>query len=147
MQLENCSRRSEDIEGLPIKFKNGEEFLIPLAPVKPRFEKKDDAWRLVGEEYAPPIASHLEFFRDFWTDRDDNPASINDADGRQWVEHSGALQAEALSLNYDLSAEDLSELCDPTDTALTGQVMYAVRIGNLPDEIQDDPDGTEKKKE
>ena len=142
MSLENDLRRDPEATGLPVKFANGEEFLVPLCPTKPLFEKKDGHWVLVGEEYTEPLAGHLEYFRQLWKDKPANVAALEGEEAEKYVRHSGALQAEALSLNYEVGAEHLKELCDPTDAALTAVVLYALRIGKLTEK----PGDAEEKK-
>lgn len=139
MSLENDLRREPETDGLPIKFANGEEFLVPLCPTKPLFDQKDGHWTLVGEEYTEPIAGHLEYFRKLWADKPASMMALEGEEAERYVKHSGGLQAEALALNYEVGLEHLKELCDPTDALLTGVILYALRVGSLPDKTEEPP--------
>lgn len=140
MSLEPALRREPDAEGLPVRFVNGEEFLIPRCPTKPLFERPDGRWVLTGEEYLPLFAEHLTYFSNLELKQGEK---LKDDEAEEYACHSGELQAEALGLNYDVTSEHLKELCDPTDPVLTLAVIFALRHGIPP--ADGGPQAEEKK--
>ena len=161
MSLEQECRRKPDIEGIPVRLRNGEDWLIPLATVEPVFEKEDGQWMFrylgVGEPYKKHFKRILEIKNKLGENLkkpipEDKPDAKTDPDGLVFMEFLDELTKETLELtamaldtNYDLTADQLGQVIDPQNQPMLGSVLSALRGIDLsaPDDTSED----EKKKD
>lgn len=126
--LEERARRKPDTEGTPVELRGGESFLIPAAELRPVFEKENGQWLFRRFTMGEPFGSPSEKIREIWeSTSDDGKLSLS-------LEEMGELQAltmelvaAALDANYDLTADQLAVLIDPTDQVMISRVMLALR--------------------
>ena len=131
MVSEKDCRRSPDIKGTPVKLKNGEEWLIQEAEMVPVFERENGQWMFRGFDVGGPYKSRFDRIRELW-----EVAAQNDSLPRDLLTELTTLTMElsamALDQNYDLTAEQLGELIDPVDQAMSMAILAAVRGMELP---------------
>lgn len=147
MSLEETRRRRPDITGIPVTMRNGEDFLIPLADMKPVFEKKDGQFMFVDVEMAEPFRSHCEKFREVWGDAaEKGKLELDRVRMEELQKLTMELCAAALNKNYELTVEELGDLIDPLDQKMMVGMLRAVRgEGDGRDEATEEKAEAEKK--
>ncbi len=164
MSLEQKCRRKPDIEGIAVRLRNGEDWLIPLATIEPVFEKEDGQWMFkylgVGEPYKKHFKRILEIKNELGEDLlKPVPDEKKDPDGLVFMEFLDELTKETLELtamaldqNYDLTADQLGQVIDPQNQPMLGSVLSALRgidlsASNELESDSDDMSEDEKKKD
>ncbi len=148
MSLEQECRRKPDIEGIPVRLRNGEDWLIPQGEVVPVFEKEDGQWMFKRLGVGGEFKSRFDRIHELWgkaAEKDSLPADAYEELAVLGLE----LPAMALDQNYDLTADQLGHLIDPTDQKMLTNILSALRGVDLSkvkedEEIEDLAD--EKKK-
>lgn len=137
MSLEQECRRRPDIQGSPVKLRNGEDWLIEEAEDEPIFEKEDGQWMFKGLGVGEPFKGRFERIRELWT-----KAAEKDSLPRDLVEELTKLTMElaamALDQNYDLTGEQLGKLIDPSDQGMCSAIVAAIRGMDLPGKEEDE---------
>ncbi len=165
MSLEQKCRRKPDIEGIAVRLRNGEDWLIPLATIEPVFEKEDGQWMFkylgVGEPYKKHFKRILEIKNELGGDLlkpapDKKPDAETDPKGLVFMDLLDELTKETLELtamaldqNYDLTADQLGQVIDPQNQPMLGSVLSALRgidLSATKGSDSDDMPENEKKK-
>lgn len=148
MSLEQQCRRKPDIEGIPVRLRNGEEWLIPQGEVVPVFEKEDGQWMFKRLGVGGKFKSRFDRIHKLWekaSEKDSLPADLAEELAVLGLE----LPAMALDQNYDLTADQLGHLIDPGDQKMLTGIMSALRgidrSKREEDEEAEDLSGDEKK--
>ena len=126
MSLEQQCRRKPDIEGIPVRLRNGEDWLIPRGEVVPVFEKHDGQWIFKRLGVGGRFKSRFNRIHDLWEKAGENdslPAEMHEELAVLGLE----LPAMALDQNYDLTADQLGDLIDPTDQKMLTGILAALR--------------------
>ena len=148
MSLEEQCRRKPDIEGIPVRLRNGEDWLIPEGDIEPVFEKEDGQWMFKRLGVGAPFKSRFDRISELWeraAEKDSLPAEMVEELSKLSLE----LSAMALDQNYDLTAEQLGQLIDPTDQTMSVGMLSALRgidLSTTPEEETEGPSEDEKKK-
>ncbi len=152
MSLEQQCRRKPDIEGIPVRLRNGEDWLIPKGEIVPIFEKEDGQWMLKRMGIGGPFKKRFNRIHELL-----EKAAEKDSLPKDMFEEMTTLGLEipamALDQNYDLTSDQIGDLIDPTDQKMLTNIMAALRgvdrsekdVGENQDDEQLSDD--EKKKE
>lgn len=162
MSMEKQCRRKPDIEGIAVRLRNGEDWLIPVASIEPVFEKEDGQWMFkylgVGEPYKKHFQKILDIKKDladYATQKTDNESKedVPDADSdvfTKWMDEltkeTLEMTAMALDANYELTAQHLGVIIDPQDQVMLASVLAALRGIDLNADKDDDTAPEEEKK-
>ncbi len=145
MSLEKQCRRKPDIEGMPVKLRGGEEWLIAKAELEPIFEREDGQWILKDLAIAEPYRDRFDRICQLWkeaAEEDSLPTELVAELQKATLE----LAAMALDQNYDLTPEQLGKLIDPLDQIMSMSILAALRQRKLGGKGSDgEPEKDEKK--
>lgn len=148
MSLEQKCRRKPDTEGIPVRLRNGEDWLIPQAEVEPVFEKIDEQWIFHRFGIGKPYKERFERIRELWEQAAKEKELATDIVA-ELKKNTMELAAMALDQNYDLTAEQLGNLIDPVDQIMTMAILGALRgaeLGRNQEAEEDEEVSTEEKK-
>lgn len=166
MSLEQECRRKPDIEGIPVRLRNGEDWKIPMAEIEPVFEKVDGQWvyRYLG--VGPPYKKHFERILELKNKMVDETKKKPEENGEdaaiaaddlvftefldELTKETLELTAMALDKNYDLTADQLGQIIDPSNQPMLGSILSALKGIDLSadgDVGAEDMPEDEKKKE
>ncbi len=126
MSLEQECRRKPDIEGIPVRLRNGEDWLIPQATVAPVFEREDGQWMFKRLGMGEPFKSRFDRINELWRMAAENN-SLPEEKLEELVCTGLEIAAMALDQNYELTAKQLGELIDPNDQKMSVAILYALR--------------------
>lgn len=149
MSLEQRCRRKPDIKGIPVKLRGGEVWLIPETTVVPVFEKEDGQWIFKRLGVAAPYKSRYDRITELWEkagEKDSLPPDLYQELAKLGLE----LPAMALDQNYDLTADQLGMIIDPSDQKMLTGIMAALRgvdRSKEPEDTEEPPEDEKKKRQ
>lgn len=146
MSLEQESRKNPTIDGIPVKLRDGGEFIISPPPIRPIFEEQEDGqWLFQRFEFVGRFHERFEKVHSVWNSAGQNGKIVLSSEqALELQKNTLELVAMALKENYDLTPEQVGELVDPMDQEMIMSIMLAMRGQRFSDLEKDKKEDEEK---